>query len=108
MKGSTFAEQNDVLGCGKNANCYDLPIQRVHWPKTSEELAHEMQLRAECKAEHPDMPLIDMDSNNHGVISFWVLDEGDIENIVKNCGVYFFCRGTTHPPISIHSENPCK
>lgn len=96
MKGQTFKHQNDVLGAGKNENCYDLPIARVKTKRRDEDI----------KADQEANPGAVVAEFVPGVISFWQLEPGDLEGIVKNCGIYFYCVGNTHPPISLHAECP--
>lgn len=96
MRGSNFTQQNDVLGAGNNENCYALPIARVTTRRRQEDIEADRQAQ-------PGAKIIE---NLPGIVSFWALEPGDLEGIMKNGGIYFYCRGHTHPPISLHAESP--
>lgn len=42
------------------------------------------------------------------VVSFWKLEDGDIENIQKNGGIFVFVKTFNGPlqPMSLHTETP--
>src|SRR4051812_27659452 len=110
MIATNFAEQNDVLGCGGNKDCFDLPIARAHCPKSVQALGEE-QRAWEIRCKHAldnNLSFTEPPIKNYYnmVFFFWALKKNDIAKIVKNGGIYLGSRGTTHPPIRPYATNP--